>query len=136
MLKEAGLLEYIAHGTLVGAEKDVGRIILPGLPGNAEPSRHSPQPGQAAQDGGLAAARGPEQRCDASQRCRELDIQAKGAELPSEGRLDGILVRHYAPPLPVLFCRTIIERITANENASMPPANRCASVHRSVSTSS
>jgi hypothetical protein len=73
MREQPRILEHIAQRTLVGRHET--RIILPGLAVHDQPAGAALQPGDAAQQRGLAAARLAEQRGDAAARQVEIDVE-------------------------------------------------------------
>ena len=75
--EQAGFLEYIAHAAGMGRQKVLR--VLPGLFADAQQAFGALQPGHAAQDRGLAAAGGAEQRSDAARRRGKRHIQCKAA---------------------------------------------------------
>src|SRR5690606_31060779 len=104
--------------------------VLPQGAAHIEPPRQVAQPGDGAQQGRLAATGRPEQGGDALHGGLKRNIQRKAAQRGLEGGVD---TAH--PALRrIRRSSTVMERMTMNENTSIPPARICAEVKSSVST--
>jgi hypothetical protein len=82
-VKQAGLLEHVAQGTLVHGQENCA--VLPGLAIDAHAgARHPFQPGDGPQQAGLAAAGRAEQSGDTTPGQIEVDAQGEVFALPVE----------------------------------------------------
>ena len=116
-------LEHIADGPLVGREKQAV-FILPGVRADLQPARHALKSRDAAQEGGLAAARRSEQGGDAAHRAVERNVQRKGAQRAGKTDVNTDFAVAHVPTLAIRFSSRNMVRITINENTSIPPANK------------
>src|SRR5665647_1118028 len=132
MRKQAGFLEDVADRTLVrGAE---GRPVLPDVAcHDAGPVRDAVQSGETPQHRGLPAAGRPEESGHADSWCHERGVQLEAADSSSKGCVDDGLFPH-APARPTRFSMSVMDRITAKANTTIPPARMLASRHWPVST--
>ncbi len=138
MREQARLLEHVADWPLVSSSE--GRWVLPDLAvDRAEASGQVLQAGQTARHGGLAAAGRAEDRGDAGGWNGETGVQPKRPDRAtkrgqdSTGFVRGRVRRHARTPA-LRFSISIMVRITANANTTMPPARMLASRHRDAST--
>src|SRR5579864_2848963 len=90
---------------------------------------------EAAQDRGLAAAGWAEERGHPLRRRGKAGVERELAERSPKFRADRRALSH-APARAKRFSIRIIARMTANANATIPPASRLASRQRIVSTKS
>lgn len=104
MGKQAGFLEHITQGALMGRDEDLPAAVLPhfvvdlyqALPGFF-------QPGDAAQAGGLARAGMTVQGRDATP--RKLQVEVQGKVLIIQGEADANLGTHGVQLQPALVLR-------------------------------
>ena len=83
------LLDHVADRALVGRHEDgAGRVVLPGLAVQRDPSGRPLQSGQRAQQRRLAAARRAEQRAHALRRQGQRHLQREVAPRQRQPRLD------------------------------------------------
>ena len=131
--KQARLLEDVADRARVRRAEHP--LTLPGLAHDAACAVETSKSGRAAQHRRLAAARRAEYRGDAARRRDEGRIEREAAQPAGIGDLDRVL-RAHSPVLRMRFSISIIARMTAKANTTIPPARMLASRQRSVSTKS
>ncbi len=128
MGKQAGLLEHVAQCSAMRRHKL--RIVLPRLTVHSQRASGALQPGDAAQQGGLAGTGRAKQGGDTKRRRIERGIQYETFELQHEVRADLAHCVSFDNLPPARYSPSN----TLNENNTMPPASRCAALYSIAST--
>src|SRR5690242_20537067 len=130
--EEARFLEDVPDRPFMGGAEAFA--VLPHVrTDGAEALGQALQPGDAAQDRGLAASGRSDQPCHAARRQREGRIEAEPPERSSKRDTDRLRLPH-SPTRAVRFSMRVMARMTAKAKTTMPAARMFASRHCNIST--
>ena len=138
--EQAGLLEHIAQAAPVRGQPAAAGIVLPDMAVDAHLALGTFQSGDAAQAGGLAAARGAEQRGNALAGQLQIDVEHKVGALQLQAGGDHTVIhgagQGYRGELwrCARGCSQCSSTSTTKAKTTMPPASQWAWAYSMAST--
>jgi hypothetical protein len=135
VIEQRGLLDHVADRPPVHRHEPARGVVLPHLVADGDAAGRALEPGQRAQQRGLAAARRPEQCADTARRQGQIDVEREAVARQAQRQLD-----HGGGARGALGCvrrgrlTTCSVTSTSIANTTMPAASRCACMNSLAST--
>ena len=126
VVKQGVVLKHHAQAPLPGGHKHALCIVLPQRMAQLHLALRALQPGQTAQQRGLARARCTPQHRHALQGQRHSGLQRKTGALQTQIKLQVNVLGTHAPCSCRRRCTRESIHKTANANTDIPPASTCA----------